>query len=130
MGDHPNLDVLKATLNAFQSGDIPTLTKLFSPDVVWTVPGRSFLAKEYRGHEEVFGLFGSLMKRTGGTFRAESLDMLANDKGGVFVDRLTAEREGKKLDVRVALHVAIRDGVIVEGVDHFHQEHLWDAFWA
>ena len=42
--------------------------------------------------------------------------MLANDAGGVFVDRLTAEREGKKLDVRLLLHVTIRGGQIVEGV--------------
>jgi len=25
--------------------------------------------------------------------------------------------------------VKIRDGRIVEGVDHFFQEHLWDLFW-
>lgn len=37
--------------------------------------------------------------------------------------------DGAALDVGLLLHVTIRDGQIVEGVDHFHQEHLWDAFW-
>jgi len=67
---------------------------------------------------------------TGGTLRVHSLDILANEKGGVWLDPLTAERNGRKLDVRLALHVTIRDGQIVEGVDHFHQEHVWDAFWV
>ena len=91
------------------------------------MPGFS---RAYTGQAEVFGFFGRLMELTGGTFRVESLDMLANESGGVFVDRLTAERNGRKLDVRLLLYVVIKDGQIVEGVDHFHPERAWDAFWA
>ena len=130
MSAHQNLQLMRRTLDAFLSGDKTTLAQVFSTDVVWRVPGKSFLAKDYAGQEQVFGFFGRLMELTGGTFRVESLDMLANDTGGVFVDRLTAERNGRKLDVRLLLHVTIRQGQIVEGFDHFHQEHLWDAFWA
>jgi len=130
MADHPSLLLMKRTLDAFSSGDMATLAQVFAKDVVWHVPGTSFLAKSYQGQEEVFGFFGQLMELTGGTFRVESLDMLANDRGGIFVDRLTAERDGKSLDVRLVLHVSIKNGQIVEGFDHFHQEHIWDAFWA
>ena len=121
---------MRRTLDAFRSGDMPALAALLSDDVVWRVPGKSFLARDYRGQDEVFGFFGRLIELTGGTFRVESLDMLANDAGGVFVDRLTAERNGRRLDVRLLLHVTIRDGRIVEGRDYFHPEHLWDAFWG
>lgn len=130
VAEHPNVTIMRRTLAAFRSGDMPALAQLFSKDVIWRVPGRSFLAKDYRGQEEVFGFFGRLMELTSGTFRVESLDMLANDTGGVYLDRLTAERSGRTLDVRLALHVTIRDGQIVEGLDHFHHEHLWDAFWS
>jgi len=121
---------MRRTLEAFRAADMAPLAQVFSKDVVWRVPGKNFLAKNYEGQEEVFGFFARLMELTSGTFRVESLDMLANDAGGVFVDRLTAERNGRRLDVRLLLHVVIRRGQIVEGVDHFHQEHLWDAFWA
>jgi uncharacterized protein len=130
VSEHPNLRVMRRTVDAFQSGDMATLAQVFAKDVVWRVPGKSFLAKDYEGHEEVFGYFGRLMELTSGTFRVESLSMLANDAGGVFVDRLTAERNGRALDVHLLLHVTIRSGQIVEGVDHFHEEHLWDAFWS
>jgi ketosteroid isomerase-like protein len=129
MSEHPNLSLMKRTLEAFSSGDMTTLSELLAADVVWRVPGRSDLAKDYTGQEEVFGFFGRLMELTNGTLRVESLDMLANDGGGVFVDRLTAERDGKQLDVRLLLHVVIRDGRIIEGSDYFHPEHDWDAFW-
>ena len=130
MNGERNLQLMRRTLDAFLSNDGPTLAQVFSPDVVWRVPGKNFLARDYRGQNEVFGFFGQLLELTGGTFRVESLDMLANESGGVFVDRLTAERDGKKLDVRLLLYVVIRDGQIIEGFDHFHSEHAWDAFWA
>ena len=130
MPDHPNLVLMKRTLDAFRAGDLPTLSQVFAKDVVWHIPGKSFLANDYRGQEEVFGLFGRLMQLTNGTFRVDSHDALANDRGGVFIDRLTAQRDGRTLDVRLLLHVVIEDGRIVEGFDHFHPEHAWDAFWA
>ena len=70
------------------------------------------------------------MQLTDGTFKLDSIDMFANDTGGVFIDRISATRNGTTLDVGLALHVTIRNGQIVEGVDHFHQEHVWDAFWT
>ena len=129
MTDHPNLNVMRQALAAFAAGDGAALARLFSPDIVWRVPGKSRLSKVYRGQAETFGFFGQLMQETGGTFKVNSVTMFANDSGGVFVDRITASRNGKTLDVGLLLHVTIRDGQIVEGVDHFHQEHLWDAFW-
>ena len=129
MSEHPNLQVMHRALNAFQTGDMPVLEQVFSKDVVWRVPGKSALSKVYRGHAEVFGFFGRLMQLTNGTFTVESIDVLANDRGGVFVDQLSAERNGRTLDLRLLLHVTIRDGQIAEGVDCFHHEHLWDEFW-
>ncbi len=121
---------MRRAVEAFRAGDGAALAELFAPDVVWRVPGRSALAKDYRGQAEVFGFFGALAAGTGGTFRLEPISMLADDDGGVFVDQVKAERAGRTLDVRLLLHVRIRDGRIVEGTDCFHHEHLWDAFWA
>jgi len=130
MTDHPNLIVTRRVLEAFSAGDMATLSQLFAEDIVWRLPGTSAFANVYRGQQEVFGLFGRLMEESGGTFRVESRDVLASDAGGVLLDRVTATRQGKTLDVLLALHLTIRDGRVVEGVDYLHQEHLWDAFWA
>jgi ketosteroid isomerase-like protein len=130
MDDDANLALMRRTLDAFRAGDVATLAQTFADDVVWRVPGRSALSNDYRGQAEVFRFFGRLMELTGGTFRVEPVDMLANDRGGVYIDRLTARRDGRTLDVRLLLQVVIRNGRISEGIDHFHPEHAWDAFWA
>lgn len=130
MSEHPNLTVMKRMLQAFGAGDMATLSQLFAEDIVWRMPGTSIFAKEYRGRQEVFGLFGWMMEASGGTFKVESRDMLVSDAGGVLLDRVTAARNGRTLDVLLALHLTIHDGRVVEGVDYLHQEHLWDAFWA
>ena len=130
MAEHPNLLLMRRALDALRSGDMSTLAQVFARDVVWNVPGRSVLARAYKGQDEVFGFFGRLMELTNGTFQLESLDMFANDRGGVFVDRLAAARNGKALDVRVLLHVSIQNGQIAEGTDCFHPEHAWDEFWS
>jgi ketosteroid isomerase-like protein len=130
MIEHPNLALMKRALNAFGAGDMPVLAQVFAKNIVWHVPGKSVLAKDYQGQQEVFAFFGQLMERTNGTFRVNSLDLLANDRGGVFIDRVTAQRNGRTLDVRLLLYVVIKDGQIVEGFDHFHPEHVWDAFWV
>jgi ketosteroid isomerase-like protein len=129
MNGQANLEVMRRTLDAFLRGDVASLSALISPEIIWHVPGRNPLAKDYRGHAEVFGFFGKLMEGTGGTFRLESIDMLANERGGVYIDRARAERAGKSLEVMLILRVTIRDGCITEGWDCFHQEQLWDSFW-
>lgn len=129
MDDHPNLHLMRRTLDAFRAGDLAALTQIFSADLVWRVPGNSRFAGEHHGHDGLFTFLEQIMELTDRTFRVESLDILANDAGGFFLDHLTAERNGRTLDIQLALHVKIRDGRIVEGVDHFFQEHLWDAFW-
>jgi len=74
VSEHPHLALMRRTLDAFRSGDMPALGALLSDDVVWRVPGKSLLARDYRWQDEVFGFFGRLIELTGGTFRVESLD--------------------------------------------------------
>lgn len=130
MTPHPNDAVLRNALAAFSSGDPTLLQTAFASTVIWRVPGRSPLAGVYRGQPAVFGFFATLQRETNHSFRVQPLSQFANDEGGIFVDRLTANRGAKALDIELVLRVRISNGQIVEGIDHFHQEHLWDAFWA
>jgi uncharacterized protein len=130
MNEQANLDVMQRAVEAFVKGDMAALSTLFAPDVVWHVPGRHLLAGDYRGQGEVFGFFGRLMEETGGTFRLEPIEVLPGERGGVYVDRVRAERKGRSLDILLLLRVTISGGRITEGWDCFHQEHLLEAFMA
>src|SRR6184192_2715548 len=60
------------------------------------------------------GLFMRLVEATGGTFRPEPHDILANDEHGVALIILTAERNGKTITDNETHVVHFRDGKVAE----------------
>jgi uncharacterized protein len=97
---HANIQRSKRAYEAFGKGDMATVSDLLADDVLWHVSGSSPLAGDYKGKDAVFGFFGKLMEMTGGTFKLEVHDILANDEHSVTLLTATAERNGKKLDTR------------------------------
>jgi ketosteroid isomerase-like protein len=100
---HPDEEIVRRGYDAFSRGDMQTLRELFDPDVVWHTPGRSQLAGDHRGVDAVLGFFGRTMELTGGTFRVEVHDVVANDEHVVGLHEVIAEREGKTLRDRNVL---------------------------
>ena len=97
---HPNVDLLNRGYDAFEKGDLDTLRELFTGDIVFHVPGRNQLAGDYRGQDEVFGMFGRLVELSGGTFKIERHHVLADDSHGSVLSTVTAQRDGKSLSVK------------------------------
>jgi uncharacterized protein len=97
---HANIQRSKRAYEAFGKGDMATVSDLLADDVLWHVGGHSSLAGDYKGKDAVFGFFGKLMEITGGTFKLEVHDILANDEHSVTLVTATAERNGKKLDTK------------------------------
>jgi ketosteroid isomerase-like protein len=111
---HPNVDMLNKGYDAFDKGDLDTVQALFSDDVVFHVVGNSPLAGDYAGRDEVLGFFGKLVEMTGGTFRLVRHAVLADDEHGVVLHNITAQREGKSIDVNAADIFHVRDGKVTE----------------
>jgi ketosteroid isomerase-like protein len=130
MSEHPNALLMKRANKAFSTGDVETLKQLIAQDAVWHVPGRSALAGDHRGHDEIFSFFGKLMELSGGSFRAELHDVTASNEHAVNLDRVTASRSGKALDINLSLVVHIRDEKIAEAWDFFSDLYAWDEFWS
>ena len=42
----------------------------------------------------------------------------------------SGERNGKQLDVDVALVFELKDGKVIDGREHFHDLYAWDEFWS
>lgn len=97
---HPNEDLLRRGYQAFSSGDTDTLLSLRADDIAWHVGRSDAFSGDYHGHQEVLGLFGRVMQASGGTFRAELHDVLANDTHGVVLANVTAEKDGRVLTGR------------------------------
>ena len=46
-----NVAIMRRAYDAFNTGDINTLTELFDESAVWHLPGRSSFAQDYQGRE-------------------------------------------------------------------------------
>ena len=114
MTEHPTVELTRRGYDAFARGDLAALSGLIADEVTWHVTGAGPLSGTYRGRDEVFSFFGRLAEETGGTFRLDVHDVLANDEHAIALCRLSASRGGKSIEVLVANVSHVRDGKVTE----------------
>jgi len=130
MTEHPNVELSRRGYDAFAKGDLAALTELIADDVVWHVRGLGPLNGDYHGRDQVFGFFGQLAQETGGTFRLDVHDILANDEHSVALCTLSATRGGKSIQVQVANVSHNRDGQVTEFWGATADPEATLGFWA
>jgi ketosteroid isomerase-like protein len=126
----PNEELLRRGYEAFAAGDMATLNELLSDDIVWHVPGKSPIAGDYKGKDQVFGFFGKIVEMTGGNFKNEIHDLLANDEHGIVLVTTTADRGAKHLDDRQVHVFHLKDGRATEFWNHSGDQYALDEFWS
>jgi ketosteroid isomerase-like protein len=127
---HPNEDALRKGYDAFGRGDIETVMGLFTDDIQWHVPGDSLVSGDYSGKEGVGTFFGKLMELSGGTFRVDVHDVLANDEHGVGLVVLRGERNGKTLAVNDAHVWHVNNGKFSEFWSCVFDLKAMNEFWS
>ena len=131
MGPDENVAIMRRAYEAFNTGDVETLTELFDESAVWHLPGRSSMADDYQGRDATLAYFGRIGQESGGTFRAELQDLTADDDDRVVgIQRSTGDRNGKHLDVGDCIVFQLKDGRITDGREHFEDLYAWDEFWS
>ena len=126
-----NAAAIRRGYEAFNTGDMDTLTELFDESAVWHVPGRSSLAGDHQGRDAAFAYFGRLGQETGGTFQAGLQHLFADDEDHVVgIQTNSAERDGKRLSVDACLVFQLKDGRVTEAWEHHRDLYAWDEFWS
>jgi uncharacterized protein len=122
---------VRRSYEAFNRGDLETLTELFCDDVSWHTPGRSPLAGDAVGRAAVLARLGRCVAETGGTFSADLKRVLTDEDGRVIgIHHDVAERDGKRLDVYCCTVFALEHGRIADGREHYYDLPAWDEFWS
>ncbi len=104
MAEDRNLEVARKAYAAFDTGDMQGVLDSMSDDIVWHFGGNNPLTGTYRGKDEVIGMMGRLLEETGGTFKVDVHDILANGVHGVALVNTSASRNGKTATGR-AVHI-------------------------
>jgi ketosteroid isomerase-like protein len=130
MADEP-VRRLEAWVSAYGDNNRDAMAESLAEDALWHVGGTHRLSGDYRGRDEILGYFDTVRRDTNDTMRLEPLEVLANDRHGAAFLRVTAERQGRRLDVVVA--DAFRfdaDGRIEEFWAHATDQAAIDEFWS
>ena len=79
---------------------------------------------------QVVEFFGRLFELSGGTFRVELHDVVANDQHAVALFIVRAERAGRKLSENTVLESHVRDGKLTEAWIYQADLYAVDEFWS
>lgn len=130
MGAAENAELIRQGYEAFNSGDLATLSELFAEDAVWYAAGSGVLSGTKQGRDAIVAYFGELGARSQGSFQATVRDVVGGENHTVAIQQSRAESNGKTLDVATAIAFVLRDGKIVEGREFFEDTAKSDEFWA
>lgn len=130
MAEHPNAAVLRKAYDAFAKGDMATLAELFAEDVVWHLPGRNPVSGVHRGRDAVFAAFAKFFELSGGTLKLDDHTILADDEHAVALNRATASRQGKQLNLLGADVFHVRNGKVAEFWSFSEDQRIDDEFWS
>jgi ketosteroid isomerase-like protein len=126
-----NLTRAREAFDAFSRGDFQAYRNYFADDVVWHVSGNHPLSGSYRGKEALFEYFDRVRELTDASLRVEPESVSADDGHvGVFA-RVTAERDGRRLDVTMAQAFTVdADGKWTEYWAMANDQAAVDEFWS
>ncbi|MGO4122376.1 nuclear transport factor 2 family protein [Arthrobacter sp. YAF16] len=130
MGNAENVELVRRGYEAFNAGDMATLSELFAEDAVWHVAGSGVLSGTKQGRDAILAYFGELGARTQGNFQAKVQDIVGGESHTVAIQQTHGEGNGKTLDMGTVITFVVRDGKIAEGREYFEDTAKSDDFWT
>ncbi len=129
--EHPNAAKVRRAHEAFKTGDMDVVREIFDWDgIEWVLPGRSKVSGVDHGMEEVFANFGRCMEMTNGTYSAVGFDYLGSDDHAVALAHLTAERDGRTLDLDEAVIFTVEGDKLTKAYHLAYDQYAWDEFFS
>jgi ketosteroid isomerase-like protein len=130
MGTAENVELVRRGYEAFNAGDMATLSDLFAEDAVWHAAGSGVLSGTKEGRDAILAYFGELGARTQGSFQANVQEIVGGEKHTVAIQQTHGEGNGKTLDMPTVVTFVVRDGKVAEGREFFQDTAKADDFWT
>lgn len=100
-------------------------------NALWHVGGTHRLSGTYEGRDAILGYFDAVRSETADSMKLETLEVLADGRHGAAFLRVTADRQGRRLDTVVADAFRFdEDGRIVEFWAHSADQRAINEFWS
>jgi uncharacterized protein len=114
MTDHPNAATARATMSAFNRGDMETFAAALADDVVWHAPGKNRFSGDFVGKAAALGRFQE-QAAAGVALHFEDLhDVVGNDEHVLAMLTLQVTGPGGKHTGPSIFVFHVRDGSLTE----------------
>jgi uncharacterized protein len=127
---HALESTIREAYAAFGRGDVDGYLQPCTEDFSFNIPGRGAIAGSWRGKEGLYELARMAMEVTGGTFREEVEDVLANDYHAIVLARHQFIRDGQSREYRTAHVYDVRDGKLAKASEQPQDLFLFDDAWG
>jgi uncharacterized protein (TIGR02246 family) len=126
--DHPDAMTYRRAADAFRAGDLDELMNIIDDDVVWHLPGTTWMARDFVGRAALSAFLREVMERTNGTFKLQDVFVSGTDDHVLAAQRLGATFAGEErfFDVSSVMHFV--DGRQKERWFHIHDPRAFDEF--
>jgi uncharacterized protein len=124
-----NAQVIEAVYQAFSTGDLAAFDA-YTDDSVWDEAGRNQRTGVYRGKEAILEHAMQLAVLTDGTIATTVKEILPGADHVAVLERATAKRNGRVLDMDCCSVYTLRDGKIAELHVLPFDADGWDEFWS
>jgi ketosteroid isomerase-like protein len=127
-----NVEGAKRAIRLFHAGRTELMRAMLADEIVWRVPHANPLAADIKGVQNVIEFFQRVQRETAGTFSADVLDLVSDDRVVFCLMRVHAKRNGKTLDQKVVNIWRLRasDGKVIEREIFMEDLAAADDFWA
>jgi ketosteroid isomerase-like protein len=127
-----NLDAAKRAIELFHAGKVELMRHMLDENIVWRVPHSHPLAEDIVGVDNVIDFFRRVQKETDGTFSAEVIELVGNERRIFCLMHIRAKRGDRTLDQLVInvwmLHP--ETGKVVDRLFFMEDQPASDEFWA
>ena len=129
MSDDAGVLAMRRLYDAFERGDADALRELLA-DCTWHTPGESLIAGAFSGADEIVSRFGRLREMTDGTLAFHVHEILGDGEHVVGLDRVTARRGERTLDMNRVVIAHAHDGKLTEVWLVPEDQYAFDEFWS
>ena len=123
-------ETIREAYAAFGRGDVDGYLQPCTQDFSFNIPGRGAIAGSWRGRGGLYELARMAMEATGGSFREEVEDVLANDHHAVVLARHRFTRDGQPREYRTAHVYEIHNGRLAQCWEQPQDLTEFDEAWG
>jgi ketosteroid isomerase-like protein len=126
---HPSEQRLRELYARFGRGDLAGFLDGCTDDATFAVPGYAWPSGTHTRDEFIPWIEG-VIGRTGGTFKEDVIDVVANDEHGVLLLVHSFERDGTRHEYQTAHLVELRGDRISRWIEHPGSMREFEAAWG